>query len=61
MPLILAISDNITKLHAVCSDCGDTANYSYRKGINQDRIKIGEKDEYKALCRMCFNKKINCE
>ena len=61
MPLLLAISDNITKLHAVCSDCGDTANYSYRKDKNQDRIKIGEKDEYKALCRVCFSKKIDRE
>ena len=61
MPLLMAISDRITKLHAVCSDCGNTANYSYRKGPDQNRIKIGEKDEYKALCRVCFNKKKNCE
>ena len=57
MPSLMAISDSITKLHAICSDCGDTANYSYRIGKDQDRIKIGEKDEYKALCRVCFNKK----
>ena len=58
MPSLMAISDSITKLHAICSDCGDTANYSYRKSIDQDRIVIGEKDEYKALCRVCFcNKK----
>ena len=31
MPSLMAISDSITKLHAICSDCGDTANYSYRK------------------------------
>ena len=54
----MAISDSITKLHAICSDCSDTANYSYRKSIHQDRIVISEKDEYKALCRVCFyNKK----
>ena len=35
MPSLMAISDSITKLHAVCSDCGDTANYSYRKGTDQ--------------------------
>ena len=61
MPSLMAISDSITKLHAVCSYCGDTANYSYRKGTDHNRIKIGEKDEYKALCRVCFNKKKNCE
>ena len=41
MPSLMAISDSITKLHAICSDCGDTANYSYRKTIDQDRIVIG--------------------
>tara|TARA_B100001115_G_C15715531_1_gene347719 strand:- start:192 stop:773 length:582 start_codon:yes stop_codon:yes gene_type:complete len=61
MPSLMAISDRITKLHAICSDCGDTANYSYRKSIDQDRVVIGEKDEYKALCRVCFSKKKNCE
>ena len=61
MPSLMAISDSITKLHAICSDCGDTANYSYRKSIDQDRIVIGEKDEYKALCRVCFTNKKNCE
>ena len=61
MPSLMAISDSITKLHAICSDCGDTANYSYRKSIDQDRIVIGEKDEYKALCRVCFSNKKNCE
>ena len=57
MPSLMAISDSITKLHAICSDCGDTANYSYRKGSDQDRVVIGEKNEYKALCRVCFTKK----
>ena len=61
MPSLMAISDSITKLHAICSDCGDTANYSYRKSIDQDRIVIGEKDEYKALCRVCFYNTKNCE
>ena len=36
MPSIMAISDRVTKLHAVCSDCGDTANYSYRKGTDHN-------------------------
>ena len=61
MPSLMAISDSITKLHAICSDCGGTANYSYRKSIDQDRIVIGEQDEYKALCRGCFSKKKNRE
>lgn len=61
MPSLMAISDSITKLHAICSDCGNTANYSYRKSSDQDRIVIGEQDEYKALCRVCFSKKKNRE
>ena len=54
MPSLMAISDSITKLHAICSDCGDTANYSYRKSIDQDRIVIGEKDEYKHFVEYVF-------
>ena len=61
MPSLMAISDSVTKLHAICSDCGNTASYSYRKSVDQDRIVIGEKDEYKALCRVCFNSKKNHE
>jgi len=54
MPHLLAISDHITKLHAICTECGDLANHSHRISKEKDIIHLGEKDNYKALCRKCF-------
>lgn len=58
MPKILAISENITKLHAICIDCSGVANHSFRLTKNKQLIKLGQKEEYKALCRQCFIKNI---
>ncbi len=55
MPKLLAIADHITKLHAICVDCGVIANYSFRKTKDHELIKLGEQNEYKPLCRKCFN------
>ena len=54
MPHLLAIAENIMKLHAICIDCGNIANYTFRTISNDQLIKIGEHDSYKALCRKCF-------
>ena len=51
MPNLLATADYITKLHAICVDCGSIAHYSYRKAAGASQILLGEKDEYKPLCR----------
>ncbi len=51
MPNLLATADYITKLHAICVDCGSIAHYSFRKGINKSQVLLGEKDEYLPLCR----------
>ena len=51
MPNLLAIADYITKLHAICVDCGSIAHYSFRKGASQSQVLLGEKDEYIPLCR----------
>lgn len=58
MPQILAIAEHITKVHAICIDCGSIANHSYRKTTDTALVKIGEKEEYKPLCRSCFSSKI---
>ena len=59
MPKILAIAENITKLHAICVDCGSIANYSFRLTKNQQLIELGQKNEYKPLCRNCFMKNVS--
>lgn len=54
MPNLLAIADYITKVHAICVQCGNIATYSYRKVPNENRIFLGEKEEYEPRCRTCF-------
>lgn len=54
MPFLLAKADFITKLHAICVQCGNNANYSYRKIPNEDQVMLGEKDVYEPRCRHCY-------
>lgn len=56
MPLLMAIADEVTKLHAVCEDCYQAANVSFRMTGQKEQIVIGAKGEYKALCWACVNK-----
>ena len=55
MPKLLAIAEFVTKVHAICTRCGNLANYSYRKTLSEDLVLLGTKDEYEPLCRKCFN------
>ena len=54
MPFLLAKADFITKLHAICVQCGHIANYSYRKIPIEDQVVLGEKEMYEPRCRKCF-------
>jgi len=54
MPVLLAIADYITKVHAICMQCGDLANHSYRTTKDDSLILVGEKESYIPLCRSCF-------
>ena len=56
MPDLLAIADYITKVHAICMQCGNIASRSYRKVPNNAQVMLGEKEEYEARCRTCFLK-----
>ncbi|HIE16335.1 MAG TPA: thymidine kinase [Bacteroidales bacterium] len=55
MPQLMAIAEYITKVHAICTRCGDLAHHSYRKTVNNDLVMLGEIQEYEPLCRKCFN------
>tara|TARA_B110000090_G_scaffold181970_1_gene207759 strand:+ start:262 stop:837 length:576 start_codon:yes stop_codon:yes gene_type:complete len=59
MPKLLAIAEHITKVHAICTDCCSIANHSFRKNTDKNLIQIGEKEEYKPLCRDCFLRKMS--
>ena len=55
IPQLLAAAEHITKVHAICVNCGAIANHSFRKTQDTELVKIGENNEYKPLCRTCFN------
>ena len=51
-------AENILKLNAVCSCCGDqNATYSYFKGVKGSKIVVGD-NEYEPLCRKCYQAKM---
>ncbi|MFZ4260796.1 thymidine kinase [Sphingobacterium sp. HJSM2_6] len=54
MPNMMAIAEEVTKVHAVCVQCGAPANYSYRKEMIESRILLGEKESYEPRCRSCY-------
>ena len=56
MPDLLAVADYITKLHAICMECGNIAHVSYRKTAQSGQVLLGEKDIYEPRCRICAQK-----
>lgn len=54
MPALLAIAEYITKVHAVCVQCGNPANYSFRTAESDEKFLLGEKESYEPRCRKCF-------
>ena len=60
MPEIMAISEMVTKLHAVCNKCGKEASRSQRlingKPAKYDDpvVVIGASESYEARCRHCY-------
>jgi len=54
MPQLLSIAEFITKTHAICVKCGNTANYSQRTSDSTARVEVGASDKYEARCRKCF-------
>jgi thymidine kinase len=58
MPQLLACAEYVTKVHAICVDCGQLAYVSHRTVENKNLLYLGETESYKPLCRQCFNKQI---
>jgi thymidine kinase len=59
MPALLAIAEYVTKVHAICTRCGNLAQYSFRKSEEEKQVLLGEKDIYEPLCRRCYNRAHN--
>jgi thymidine kinase len=57
---LLTLADDVTKLKAICVECGDDAHYSQRvidgkpANYNDPIILVGAEEAYQARCRKCF-------
>ncbi|MGQ9846601.1 MAG: thymidine kinase [Bacteroidales bacterium] len=56
MPALMAIAEYVTKVHAICVNCGHLAQYSHRKVKSDKLVLLGEATEYEPLCRECYLK-----
>jgi thymidine kinase len=54
IPALLATAEYVTKVHAICVNCGNLANHSHRITDNDKLVMLGETDSYQPLCRDCF-------
>ncbi len=55
MPNLLAVAEYITKVHAICTHCGNLATHSYRLTEEGDTVLLGEKEKYEPRCRSCYS------
>ncbi len=56
MPELMSVADYFSKVHAICMQCGSVAQFSHRLSSNENRVLLGEKQEYEPLCRDCYSK-----
>lgn len=55
MPTLLAIADEVMKIHAICTVCGAPATRSQRLSKSKEQFLLGETDAYEARCRGHFS------
>lgn len=59
MPQLMALADNVMKLHAICKVCGEEASRTQRlvdgrpAGWDEPTILVGADESYEARCRRC--------
>jgi thymidine kinase len=51
MGTLLALADEVVKIHAICTICGAPAVRSQRLTESKERFLLGEHDAYEARCR----------
>lgn len=57
MPTLMAVAEYVTKVHAICVECGQLAYASHRITKSHSLVLLGETDVYQPLCRPCFQRK----
>ncbi len=55
MPNLLALADDVTKLSAICTICGDKATRTQRLVDSQEQVLVGEAEAYEARCRYHYD------
>ena len=53
MPALLAVAEEVSKMHAVCVRCRGAAHYSQRVSGGDAQVEVGD-STYEARCRYCF-------
>ena len=61
MPALMAVAEDIQKVHAICVKCGSPANHSHRLSASDELVVLGETDIYEPLCRHCYNAAVQVE
>ncbi len=56
MPDFLALANTVTKLTAVCHNCGADAPYTYRTTDDAVQILVGDSNYYEAACGDCHGR-----
>ncbi len=59
IPMLMAVAEDVQKVHAICVRCGSLANFSHRLSKSEDLVLLGEKDVYEPLCRDCYMAAVN--
>lgn len=54
MPELLAVADEITKVLAICMQCGNPAKHTQRLIASEELVVVGAAGMYEARCRRCF-------
>lgn len=60
VPTLMALADDVLKLHAICLVCGDEANFTQRlingqpAKYDDELILVGADECYEARCRRCY-------
>jgi thymidine kinase len=53
MPALLAVAEEVSKMHAVCVRCRGAAHYSQRVSGGDAQVEVGD-SSYEARCRACY-------
>ena len=61
MPALMAVAEDIQKVHAICVRCGSPANHSHRLSKSAELVVLGETDIYEPLCRHCYNEAVKAK